>query len=213
MALATCGRSFGEPQPADAATRSGVMRGARGRVPGGWRIASSLRTTRSLTCSADRRLCLDVRPCFCADRPRVCIPHRFQRRSSWSQRSRREASTASYMHRFWRPELSCPLPSNKASATASKLTSDPVLAKDSRGARSADDRMSLVSASSVSSHSARHECTQERTHRHRDVQGPATAARCESSTAVGGVSTQSQSKHRRPTGRHTLVALPCNRLR
>jgi hypothetical protein len=76
-------------------TRAGVLGRTRGRVPGSWRITSSRRTTRRLTCSVDRRLSLDVRPSVWADRRRVCVPTSIQRRPSWSQRSLREPSAAS----------------------------------------------------------------------------------------------------------------------
>ena len=67
---------------------------ARDRVPGSWRITSSLRTTRCLTGAVDCRVDVDVRLCVCAEPPCVGVPRRFKenlvrhgnRRLSWRLR-------------------------------------------------------------------------------------------------------------------------------
>ena len=63
---------------ADDTTRSDADGRTRGRVPGSWRITSSLRTTCSLTGTVDRRLDFDVRLRVCAERPSVGDPRRFK---------------------------------------------------------------------------------------------------------------------------------------
>src|SRR5438093_3520271 len=50
-----------------------------GRVPGSWRITSSLRTTGSLTGTVDPRLDCDVRLRVCAERPCVDVLRRSRR--------------------------------------------------------------------------------------------------------------------------------------
>ena len=79
---------------ADDTTRSDADRRSRGRVPGSWRIAPSLRTTRRLTGIVDRRLDLDVRLRVCGERPWMGVPRRL-RRMLFVTASAREASAAS----------------------------------------------------------------------------------------------------------------------
>jgi hypothetical protein len=63
---------------ADDTTRSDAGGRARRRGPRSWRITSSLRTTRSLTGTLDRRLDVDVGLRVCAERAWVGVPRRFK---------------------------------------------------------------------------------------------------------------------------------------
>jgi hypothetical protein len=85
---------------ADATTRSDSDGRTRGRVPGSWRITSSLRTTCSLTGTVDRRLDFDVRLRVCGAQPCVGVPRRLKENPV--RHGIRSGSIGGIPRRFWR---------------------------------------------------------------------------------------------------------------